>query len=256
MEGSVISYYQGLSVDYHLLFENWSETVVAEGRVLDRLLRDALGDQTHSVLDCCCGIGTQAIGLALRGHRVRGTDLTGAAVERAAREAAAFKTSIMFSVADVRRLSEHVEGVFDAVLACDNALPHLLTDDDLHQGLCAMASRLRRDGLFLASTRDYDVLVRERPAMTPAEILTGPPGRRIIFQVWDWHPDSRGYRVQQFIAKDTGTGWQMVCHAAEYRALLRADFTDALRLAGLTDVQWHAPERSGYHQPIVTARKP
>jgi len=40
------------------------------------------------VLDGACGIGTQALGLAGRGHRITGCDLNAAAVERARQEAA------------------------------------------------------------------------------------------------------------------------------------------------------------------------
>ena len=79
--------------------------------------------------------GTQAIGLAQRGYSVQGTDLSPEAIERATHEAAAFGVTIPFAVADVRTLAEQVEGTFDAVLACDNALPHLLTDEDLRRGL-------------------------------------------------------------------------------------------------------------------------
>jgi hypothetical protein len=35
---------------------------------VDALLGRELGPRGHSVLDCSCGIGTQAIGLALRDH--------------------------------------------------------------------------------------------------------------------------------------------------------------------------------------------
>jgi ubiquinone/menaquinone biosynthesis C-methylase UbiE len=40
------------------------------------------------VLDCACGIGTQAIGLAKRGYRVVRSDISRRDLERAEREAA------------------------------------------------------------------------------------------------------------------------------------------------------------------------
>ena len=67
------------------------------------------------MLDCSCGIGTQAIGLALRGHDVLATDLSPGAVERAAREAAAMGTHLAIGVADFTRLAEQVEGTFACV---------------------------------------------------------------------------------------------------------------------------------------------
>jgi glycine/sarcosine N-methyltransferase len=254
MDSSVVSFYDGLSEDYHLLFEDWPQAVRWQGGVLDRLLRGLLGDRPLAVLDCCCGIGTQAIGLALLGHRVHATDLTPAAVERAAREAVAFGVVVTFGVADVRTLPEQVEGVFDAVIACDNSLPHLLTEADLRRGVGGMAAKLRPGGVFLATTRDYDVLVRERSASTPVRVFGVPPCR-VTFQIWDWSADGRSYRVHQFILKEEG-GWRMAHHAGAYRALLREELTGAIREAGLAEVRWYTPEESGYYQPVVTARKP
>jgi SAM-dependent methyltransferase len=222
--------------------------------VLDRLLRGLLVDRPLAVLDCCCGIGTQAIGLALLGHRVHATDLSSEAVGRAAREAATFGVQVTFGVADVRTLAEQVEGAFDAVIACDNSLPHLLADDDLRQGVAGMAAGLRPGGLFLATIRDYDALAKERPAATPVRVLAGPP-RRVAFQVWDWSADGRSYRVHQFILKEEG-GWQTTHHAGQYRALLRDELAGALRQAGLIEVRWLEPNESSYYQPVVIARKP
>jgi hypothetical protein len=39
---------------------------------------------------------------------------------------------LTFGVADFRTLARDVDGTFDVVISCDNSLPHLLTDDDLH----------------------------------------------------------------------------------------------------------------------------
>jgi SAM-dependent methyltransferase len=255
MADSVTQFYDDLSADFHLLLEDWPKSVRWQGEVLDRLIREQLGAASLAVLDCCCGIGTQAIGLALHGHRVQGTDISTAAVQRGVREAASFGVSVPFAVADVRTLADQVAGSFDVVLACDNALPHLLTDEDLVRGVRGMAAKLRPGGLFLASIRDYDAFVRERAPLTPARLLSGPPCRRVIFQVWDWAPDGHSYRVQQFIVRETEAGWQTAYFATDYRALLRAEMDHALRQAELDEIRWHMPQESAYYQPIVTARK-
>jgi SAM-dependent methyltransferase len=256
MDDSVLQFYDQLSGNYHLLFEDWRRSVQRQGEVLDRLLQAQFGGRPQSVLDCCCGIGTQAIGLALRGYAVQGTDLSAQAIERARREAEVFGVAIPFGVADVRSLAEHVAATFDVVLACDNALPHLLDDADLQQGVNSMAARLRPGGLFVASIRDYDELVRTRPRTTPLGVLDNGRERRVAFQVWDWSADGRSYRLQQFILQsDDGTTWHTAVYTTWYRALLRAELTAALIGAGLGEVRWHMPEQTGYHQPLVTARK-
>ncbi|MGQ0548506.1 MAG: class I SAM-dependent methyltransferase [Armatimonadota bacterium] len=125
-----------------------------------------------------------------------------AAVDRAEREAASVGVSITFGVADFRALDTQVAGAFDIVLSCDNSLPHLLTDDDLRQAARGMGSRLRTGGLLLVSIRDYDRLVVARPRIEGPRIFDAPEGQRIVFQVWDWTTDGRGYTVHLFIMRE------------------------------------------------------
>jgi SAM-dependent methyltransferase len=102
MTPSVQRCYDGIAAEYHLMFTDWRAEVVRQGEVLDRLIRRQVGLAAHTVLDCACGIGTQAIGLAMRGYAVHATDLSPAAVARAAREAESFGVSLTCGVADFR----------------------------------------------------------------------------------------------------------------------------------------------------------
>jgi 2-polyprenyl-3-methyl-5-hydroxy-6-metoxy-1,4-benzoquinol methylase len=255
MDRSVLQFYDRLADNYHLLFEDWRLTVQRQGEVLDRLLTTRLGRSPLTVLDCCCGIGTQAIGMALHGHQVQGTDLSPEAIQRAVREAESFGVSIPFSVADVRTLADQVSGQFDVVLACDNALPHLIEDEDLQRAVNNMAAKLCPGGLFLASTRDYDALVQQRQQVTSPRVFQDGTGRRIVFQVWDWSADGRTYQVNQLIVRNHGADWETAHYGSVYRALQRAEFSTMLQAAGLTDIHWQMAEESGYYQPIVTARR-
>jgi SAM-dependent methyltransferase len=157
-------------------------------------------------------------------------------------------------VADLRALDRAVPGRFDVVLAADNALPHLPSAGDLGQALRAIAAKLRPDGAFFASIRDYDAV--GRPATWPARLLTAPNGeRRIVQQVWEWL-DADRYRVRITITRELADGWSSAHHVGLYRALPRAELTVALEAAGLERVRWLMPVETGYHQPIVLARKP
>src|SRR5262245_16878769 len=103
-------------------------TAPIAGRFLDRLIRCHAGPSASSVLDCACGISTQAIGLAMRGYSVRTTDLSPAAVARAAREAASFGAALTSAVADFCTLKTTMSDPFDVVLCCDNTLAHQLEE--------------------------------------------------------------------------------------------------------------------------------
>lgn len=131
MSESVLQFYEQLASDYHLIFVDWKKSLVKQGEVLDSIIRAQMGTRALSVLDCSCGIGTQAIGLALRDYTVHATDLSPAAVARAEVEAAAQGASLTFGVADFRALDRQMAARFDVVLTCDNALPHLLDEKDL-----------------------------------------------------------------------------------------------------------------------------
>jgi glycine/sarcosine N-methyltransferase len=100
----------------------------------------------RTILDATCGIGTHAIGLALRGYEVTATDLSPASVERAGREAARFGTSITLGVADIRTISGSIAGPFDVAISFDNALPHLVDPADLRVALEQLLGLLRPAG--------------------------------------------------------------------------------------------------------------
>ena len=254
MDDTVRAFYDRFADSYHLIFADWQASIARQAATLDRLIQDELGPGPHAILDCACGIGTQAIGLARLGHCVHATDLSPAAIARAEYEATAADFSLSFGTADMRELSEQVPGTFDVVLACDNALPHLLTADDLRMAASNIARKLRPDGLFLASTRDYDYLVQQRPASEAPRVFDSPNGRRITFQVWDWALDGERYRVHQFLLQQAAQGWQTDHFETEYRALLRGELTAALHTVGLEQIRWHEPDASGYYQPVVTSR--
>jgi SAM-dependent methyltransferase len=257
MDGEVRAFYDGLAESYHLIFADWRASMRRQAAALDRLIGTEIGPGPHAILDGACGIGTQAIGLALRGHTVHATDLSPGAVARAGREAVTLGATLTFGVADLRTLAAQVLGEFDVVLACDNALPHLLTDNDLQLAVASMAAKLRPGGLLLASLRDYDRLVQERPQGEGPRVFDDMRGRRISFQVWDWNDDGSTYRLHQFLLRQEGEAWETDHFSTEYRALLAADLVAALRHAGfaLSGIHWHEPEESGFFQPVVTARK-
>lgn len=244
------AFYDELAADYDSLHVDWRQSVRTQGEVLDALIRSELGDGPQRVLDCACGIGTQAIGIALRGHDVLATDLSPAAVRRAAAEATAMGATLATGVADFTRLAEQIEGTFACVLACDNSVAHLHGDDDLARFAASVAAKLERGGLALVSLRDYAPLVAERAGGHPVRVGDGT----ISFQVWDWDDDGRAYDMAQFTLRGEGEHWQTTCRRTRLRALLRDDICGALAAAGLSDVRWRPPAETGYYQPVVTAR--
>lgn len=183
--------YDELADHYHLMFENWEASVERQAAALSSILERKCGlPSTARILDCACGIGTQALGLAKLGFRVSGCDISPHSVERARLEASQRSLDIQFSVANMPDLKRLGDSHFDAVICMDNALPHLESAEQLIQAAVQNRTMLR-PGSLMASIRDYDLLIKERPVVQGPSFYSDQGHRRIVFQVWDWVDDRR-----------------------------------------------------------------
>lgn len=252
----VTDFYDNLSPEYRdNMGWDWESTMRKEGASLARFVANVAGKSSpFSVLDCSCGIGTQAIGLALQGNQVHATDLSTVSIDCARQEAKNLGATMTFGVADFRELEASISDTFDVVLSCDNSIAHCLQDEDLDAAMTSMKARLNPGGLLLISLRDYDALVVDKLRFNNEHVDDRPDGRRIVFQLWDWASDGGSYRNSQFLIKETDGNYEVKHFETELRALLRDELKAAVKNAGFKDIRWHAPEDSGYYQPIVTAR--
>lgn len=257
MNESVLDFYDNFSEEYHLIFKDWDNSLKWHSKTIDKEIAKNMNIRREeiSLLDCSCGIGTQAIGLALMGYKVHATDLSPKAVQRAQKEAERLGAKLTFGVADFLKLNEQVNGLFNVVITFDNALPHLLNNDDLLKTFQNIWEKLEKNGLFLASIRDYDQLIKNRPQIMSAGVMDTDEERRIVFQVWDWVKDSNQYTVNQFITRGDNADWSTTCRSTLYRAITKQEIKELLERTGFSKTNWHMPEETGYYQPIVSACK-
>jgi glycine/sarcosine N-methyltransferase len=192
------------------------------------------------------------LALAKLGHQVSGSDLSAEAVTRARKEALKRSLDIDFRVADMTSLGSDTDRKFDSVIAFDNALPHL-SPDQLERAAPAIRSVLKSGGLLMASIRDYDQIVLDKPTIQQPVFFTSDGRRRIVHQVWDWVDDVT-YVVHLYVTRQLEKGWESLHFVSEYRCLLREHLTAILRGAGFQNVEWIMPTESGFYQPIVLAR--
>jgi glycine/sarcosine N-methyltransferase len=254
MTREILDFYESLADYYHLIFDDWDRSIDRQAKVLDLLLSRELPKRPLSILDCACGIGTQALGFASLGHHVVASDLSAMEVRRAEREANLRSLNIEFHVSDMTNLNGIPEAHFDVVAALDNALPHL-TSGELVQAIKTMASRLNAGGLFIASIRDYDELLQLRPTMQEPAFFGSEGARRIVHQVWDWIGPAE-YKLHLYISHQDDQQWKTHHFVAEYRCVKRRELSDVLRSTGFQEPVWLMPGESGYYQPLVLARWP
>ena len=245
------NFYDRMAEQYDRFYQDWDQTTRQEAAFLKSIF-DAHGfDLTSRILDCACGIGTQAIGLAELGYSVTASDISEGELKEAEKRASARGVSVDFRQADFRNLSAVFSDQFDLIICMDNALPHMLTKEDLEKAVQSITGRLRDGGLFVASIRDYDLMLEEKPGFSAPYVHKTAKGQRVLFQTWDWIGDN--YRFIQYIIDDEDTT-SVSKFECEYRAVRRSELTSLLQSCGCA-VQWNMPEKTGFYQPIVIAKK-
>jgi hypothetical protein len=105
----------------------------------------------------------------------------------------------------------------------------------------------------VASIRDYDEVLRDRPSGDAPRRFASGGRERIVFQVWDWISGDQ-YTLRHFLMDGTASGWSVTERTTTCRALPRATVSDSLVRAGFQDVAWRMPRDTGYYQPVVAAR--
>jgi SAM-dependent methyltransferase len=248
-------FYNDLSSYYHLIFENWDQSMARQGDALIQLISSELGGINAGavrVLDAACGIGTQALPLAARGFQVTARDLSPVAVTRLQREAQVRHLVIDAAVSDMRQVASSVSGSFDVVLVFDNSISHLLDDNELCAAFQQFFTVLRPGGVFLCSVRDYDKVQRGEPT-------THLYGRREyggetfhLRQEWSWD-DPMHYQGTIIIDKETPSGLtRELCTASRFYAVSIGRLLDLMRESGFQDC--HRIDEMIY-QPILTGRR-
>ena len=229
-------FYDDLAPHYHLLFEDWDEGIVRQGRWLASVIRENW-PHASTVLDVSCGIGTQAIALAANGYRVTASDLSAKAIDRARLEAQKRGHDISFSVCDMLSAHAHHGGAFDVVISCDNALPHLLTDESICAALKQMFACARPGGGCLITIRDYEHEKRGRNIFKPYGVRIEGGNRYAIFQIWDFEGEI--YDLTLFMVKEDLHSKQATAETmhSRYYAISTATMLRLMEQAGFEQVK-------------------
>ena len=246
------TFYDNLASQYDKLFLDWQATTQEQAHILNRIFTANGFDKNANILDCACGIGTQSIGLAAIGYNVTGSDISDGEIAEAKERAKKNNVSVSFEHANFCALSDSFSEQFDIVIAMDNALPHMLTSNDLASAIKSIVNQIKDSGMFVASIRDYDALLMDKPPYSPPYIHKTAKGQRVSFQTWTWEGDN--YRLIQYIVDDEDT-LQVSKFECEYRATRRQEMTDLLMANGCSEVVWMFPKETGFYQPIVVAKK-
>ena len=128
------------------------------------------------VLDCACGAGQLAVGLALRGFDVSASD---ASAEMVARTRALATARGVEVPAVVRRWEELRGGPYDAVFCVGNSLTHAAGSAGRRAALAAMRGVLCDGGLLAVTSRTW-----ERPRRDGEEHVERGGRRALVRHAW------------------------------------------------------------------------
>lgn len=247
------SFYDHLAPHYHLLYGDWEGAIRHQGQALAALLAEEGVQPGDPVLDAACGIGTQTLGLLAHGHRVIASDISPAAVQRLQAELQRRSLVAQAGVDDLRTLARVASASMAAVLACDNSVPHLLTDADLLACFRQAHRCLRPGGSLVISVRDYAAIVRKTPDVHPYGMRRGADGSRFIaVQVWEWDGDH--YDLRMYLTTEAPDGSCTTSVAtSRYYAVSIERLSALMREAGFADVQ---RRDDVLFQPVLVGRAP
>jgi len=154
---------------------------------------------------------------------------------------------------DVERLEQgSLANLFYRVTGKMDARLDREKQEALEAAVGSITAQLAPGGLFVASIRDYDALLMEKPPYSPPYIHQTQTGKRVSFQTWVWEGDR--YKLTQYIIDD-GETLQISKFDCEYRATRRAELTKLLTSSGCSRVEWKFPDETGFYQPVVIAKK-
>ena len=244
-------FYDELAPFYPLLYADWEGAIARQGAALSKLLSELGVARDDIVLDAACGVGTQALGLISQGHRVVASDLSAGAVARFKMELQRRALQATARVDDMRDLATAEPASVAAVIACDNSVPHLLSDDAISQAFASFRRVLKPGGWMVISVRDYASIERKNPDVRPYGLRRDSNRRFLAVQVWEWDADR--YDLRMYLTTESNGTCETRVLVTRYYAVTIERLMQLMAAAGFVDVQ---RRDDVLFQPVLVGRRP
>ncbi len=243
-------YYNYFANIYNIILPDWEADIQTEGKIIKKILAKYTTIPIVSILDCMCGIGIQTMSLALEGFQVYGSDISHKEILFAKKEASRRGLDIEYQIADCKNLSETFSQKFDAIIAMDNAMPHLLSEKNFVAALKSIYNQLNDNGVFLASFRNYDEILKTKP------ISAYPPRRKYtstatytILKMWNWENDI--CTSDQYVIEDTKNDHRIYYNTYKQWAITKEALFAICKKIPFRQIYWLLESETNYYQPIV-----
>lgn len=166
------------------------------------------------VLDCSCGTGQLAVGLAARGMQVVATDASEAMVRRTADLAEESGASVQTVRASWEELPDLFDDeVFDMVFCVGNSLHHASGAPGRTAALAAMSRLLRPHGRLILTSRNWELVRARGSRLDIGDRLVRRHGRdAVVVYRWAIAPDwEEEHHIEIAIARVETDASVVVC---------------------------------------------
>lgn len=246
------SYYDHLAPYYKYIYADWEASLQRQAGILDGVIREYFGEKVHRILDAACGIGTQSTGLAQLGYQVTASDISPGELDQARGDAEKRNLTIEFKVADIRSLSTIFQAPFDLVIACDNAIPHLLSDGEILQAFREFHRCTRPEGGCLISVRDYENIERGEKRLNPRTVHETDDGKLLMFDLWEFEGDFYDFTTYALLDKGDGKVETQVMRGGRYYCVAISTLENLMEQAGFKNI---VTLRERFFQPLILGMK-
>lgn len=232
-ETEVAAVYDKMAPVYDYEVEDWDAGMQAYVEYIKPIL---VANHVKTVLDCSCGTGIQAIGLAAEGFQVTGSDISEEMLKVARDKARKYRVDLELVHSSFSDLSTNFHKKFDAVITMGNAFSHMQTDQDAVDALKSMRSVLReQNGLCLIDIWNYVTLCAKKKRFIPLVMNDDA----IVLQVRDFfEPGVTDVSFLYFI-KSNGS-WKHQKTSMRLRAITTDQLQRFLIDAGFKDISLKA----------------
>lgn len=209
------------------------------------------------VLDCSCGTGQLAVGLAGLGMQVVATDASAAMVRRTEMLAEETGASFLTLRADWEELTDHFgDATFDMVFCVGNSLHHAEGARGRVAALESMSRLLRRGGRLVLTSRNWELVRSRGSRLDISDRMVRRNGRDgLVIYRWEIAPQwEQEHRIEIAVVQVEGDGSVLVrsellsCWPYQYGELESELHSVGLRVEKST----FDPEAEGY---VVVATK-
>lgn len=184
-------------------------SVAAFGDLVERLPPEA------RVLDCACGTGQLAVGLAALGLDVTATDASAAMVRRTQQLAEQHGVPLRTLRVSWDELSDCLDGTppFDVVFCVGNSLAHAEGASARFDALSAMSRLLSRDGRLVLTSRTWELVRARGSRLDVGHRLVRRQGRDAVV-VYNWQIEEcweEEHRLEIAVAQVASDGSVRTC---------------------------------------------